>query len=76
MKTPGEDEWVEIWRGTDPAPVGRLLDDAGITMRLAALGHHSVNPLGFFSFFRRRGIESRLLVREGDRARARETLRR
>ncbi len=67
--------WVEVWRGTDPAPPGRLLDAAGIPMRLAAAGHYSVNPFGLFSFFRKHGIESRLLVAETDRQRAREALR-
>lgn len=76
MTAPAEEEWIEVWRGTDPAPVGRLLDEAGIAMRLAALGHHSVNPLGSFSFFRKRGIESRLLVRQIDGPRAREVLHR
>ncbi len=75
MDTDAEGRWVEVWRGTDPAPIGRLLQAAGIPMRLAASGHHSVNPLGFFSLFRKRGIESRLLVAESDRQRAREVVR-
>jgi hypothetical protein len=67
-----QDRWVEVWRGGDPAEVGRKLDAAGISMRLAASGGFCGTGGGFslLSLFRRQP-QSRLLVPEADVERAR-----
>jgi hypothetical protein len=66
------DRWVEVWKGDDPAVPGRMLDAAGIEMRLAgSMGH---GGLGFLSIFRK-PVSARLLVRAVDRDRARAVLR-
>lgn len=71
------ERWVVVWRGSDPAAPGRLLDEAGIAMRIASDGHHGANPFAWLALFRRTSnLGSRLLVREADRDRARELLKR
>ena len=70
MKTP--DAWVEVWRGEDPAIPGRILEAAGIEMRLAAHGWGAHGGGSLLSIFFKRKSQSRLLAphAEADRARA------
>ena len=68
-----DSRWVEVWRGQDPASVGRLLEAEGIPMRLAARGNWCGTAGGGFDLvglFRRKP-QSRLLVPEPDATRAR-----
>jgi hypothetical protein len=77
MESPKDTEgrWVEVWRGADPADVGRRLDAAGISMRLATTDGFCGTSGGFslLNLFRRER-RSRLLVPESDVERARSLI--
>ena len=68
------DGWVEAWHGEDPSVPGKLLDDAGIEMRIAAKNWGAHGGGSLLNFFRRRRPESQLLVKAADSARARDLL--
>jgi hypothetical protein len=75
------ERWVEVWSGEDPSVPGKLLDAAGIEMRLAARGwgaHGGGAMPGMltllFLFRRKQKATSRLLVAEADRERAKSLL--
>ena len=66
---------MEVWKGEEPSGPGRILQEAGIGMRIAAHGWGAHGSGGsFFSLFRKKRNESRLLVTKEDVARARELL--
>ncbi len=70
------DGWVEVWSGAEPAVPGRVLDAAGIEMRLQG-NYHETPHLGFslLSFLFKTKPQSRLLVKVADQARARALLK-
>ncbi|MCA9830560.1 MAG: hypothetical protein R3B97_03870 [Dehalococcoidia bacterium] len=69
------ERWVEVWRGSDPAIAGRAMESAGIEMRIASAGWGAHGGgLGILSLLRKHG-QSKLLVREADRERARAALK-
>jgi hypothetical protein len=77
-----EERWVEVWSGEDPSVPGRLLDEAGIEMRIAARswGAHGGGAFPAFnliSLFRKkpRPGSARLLVAQSNQARAKTLLR-
>ena len=71
------ERWVEVWKGEDPQPPGRLLEAEGIPMRIAQAGHHQLISFGFFGLFRRQQrVQSRLLVPDAEKERARAAIKR
>jgi hypothetical protein len=66
---------VEVWKGEDPGPIGRRLDEAGIEMRIAAAGGPHGGGIPLLSLIFRQKPTSKLLVRESERERARAVLK-
>jgi hypothetical protein len=72
-----DERWVEVWSGAEPAIPGRKLEAEGIEMRLAA-GSWGAHGGGFgFSLLTvlMKKKQSRLLVKEADRERAKLALK-
>ncbi len=69
------EHWVEAWHGEDPSVAGKVLDAAGIEMRIAAKGWGAHGGGSLLNFFRKKRHESQLLVKDSDAARARDLLR-